>query len=118
MFIYISHGKERKICYQFCSAITNLALALNLLIYHSTILKFCGGGGGGGEIPGHPPLCMKPCMCTAIVSTVYHLQLLVGCLDWMEWNGGMEWWNGMVEWNGGMEWWNGIVERWNGIYKA
>ena len=28
---------EQKICYQFCSAITNLALALNQLIYHSTI---------------------------------------------------------------------------------
>ena len=26
----------------------------------------------------------------------------------LEWNGGMEWWNGMVEWNGGMEWWNGM----------
>ena len=24
----------------------------------------------------------------------------------MEWNGGMERWNGTVEWNGGMEWWN------------
>ena len=25
-------------------------------------------------------------------------------MDW-SWNGGMEWWNGMVEWNGGIEWW-------------
>ena len=24
----------------------------------------------------------------------------------MEWNGGMERWNGTVEWTGGMEWWN------------
>ena len=24
----------------------------------------------------------------------------------MEWNGGMEWWNGTVEWNSGMKWWN------------
>ena len=30
---------------------------------------------------------------------------IMGCLD-------------LVEWNGGMEWWNGIVEQWNGIYKA
>ena len=47
-------ANEQKICYQFCSAITNLALALNLLIYHSTILKFWGGGN-----PRAPP-CMKP----------------------------------------------------------
>ena len=26
-----------------------------------------------------------------------------GCLESVEWNGGMEYWNGMVEWNGGME---------------
>ena len=31
----------------------------------------------------------------------------------VDWNAGMERWNGMVEWNGGMEWWNGTVE-WNG----
>ena len=31
-------------------------------------------------------------------------------LCWVEWNGGMERWNGTVEWNSGMEWWNdGIV---------
>ena len=43
---------EQKICYQCCSVITNLALALNLLLYHSTILKFWGGKLGlGGEIP-------------------------------------------------------------------
>ena len=30
----------------------------------------------------------------------------VGCLYSVEWNGGMEWWNGTVEWNSGMEWWN------------
>ena len=35
-----------------------------------------------------------------------------GSLQSLDWNGGMEWWNGMVEWNGGMEWWNGMVE-WN-----
>ena len=51
---------EQKICYQFCSAITNLALALNLLIYHSKILKFWGGRGGelglgGGKSQGAPP---------------------------------------------------------------
>ena len=37
-----------------------------------------------------------------------------GCLDSVEWNGGPEWWNGMVDWNGGMEWWTGTVE-WNGL---
>ena len=64
---------EQKICYQFCSAITNLALAL---IYHSTILKFWEGGGGtgfgGGESQGAPPLyetlCTHPNLC---VSAVY-----------------------------------------------
>ena len=30
----------------------------------------------------------------------------IGCLYSVEWNGGMEWWNGTVEWNSGMEWWN------------
>ena len=34
----------------------------------------------------------------------------VGCLDSVEWNGGMEWWTGIVEWNGGMEQWTGMVE--------
>ena len=29
-----------------------------------------------------------------------------GYLYSVEWNGGMEWWNGAVEWNSGMEWWN------------
>ena len=52
---------EHKICYQFSSAITNLALALNLLIYHSTILKFWGELGLGGGNPRVPPLSMKPC---------------------------------------------------------
>ena len=27
--------------------------------------------------------------------------LSVGCLDSVEWNGGMERWNGIVEWNSG-----------------
>jgi len=31
----------------------------------------------------------------------------------VEWNGGMEWRNGMVEWNGEMEWWN---ECWNELF--
>ena len=31
----------------------------------------------------------------------------------MEWNGGMEWWNGTVEWNSGMEWWNSGTVEWN-----
>ena len=35
-----------------------------------------------------------------------------GCLDSVDWNDGMERWNGTVEWNG-MEW-NGTVE-WNGM---
>ena len=26
----------------------------------------------------------------------------IGRLDSVEWNGGMEWWNGTVEWNSGM----------------
>ena len=39
--------------------------------------------------------------------------LAMGSLYSVEWNGGMEWWNGTVEWNGGMERWNGMVE-WNG----
>jgi len=30
-----------------------------------------------------------------------------------EWNGRMEWKNGMEEWNGRMEWKNGM-EEWNG----
>ena len=29
--------------------------------------------------------------------------LAMGSLYSVEWNGGMEWWNGTVEWNGGME---------------
>jgi hypothetical protein len=33
-----------------------------------------------------------------------------------EWNGGMEWRNGMEEWNGGMEWRNGM-EEWNELSK-
>ena len=37
----------------------------------------------------------------------------MGCLDSVEWNGGLERWNGMVDWNGGMEWWTGTAE-WNG----
>ena len=58
---------------------------------------------------------------------------LRGCLNSLDWNGGMEWWNGGIDWNGGMEgwwvpaqcpwafglsrisgmeWWNGIV-KWN-----
>ena len=40
-----------------------------------------------------------------------------GCLDSVEWNGGLEWWTGMVEWNGLMEWWNGewytVMVEWN-----
>jgi len=36
----------------------------------------------------------------------------------MEWNGGMEWWNGMVEWNGGMEWWKAIVEWTTGMVEC
>ena len=44
---------EQKICYQCCSAITNLALALNLLLYHSTILN---SGGGESQAPPPPPL--------------------------------------------------------------
>ena len=37
----------------------------------------------------------------------YICQLMCeGCLYSVEWNGGMEWWNGTVEWNSGMEWWN------------
>ena len=39
--------------------------------------------------------------------------LIGGGLDTVEWNGGLECWNGMVDWNAGMEWWNGTVE-WNG----
>ena len=33
----------------------------------------------------------------------------------VEWNTGMEYWNGILEWNTGMEYWNGILEYWNGI---
>ena len=33
-----------------------------------------------------------------------------GGLDSVEWNGGLECWNGMVDWNTGMERWNGMVE--------
>jgi hypothetical protein len=29
----------------------------------------------------------------------------------MEWNHGMESWNGIMEWNHGMESWNGIMDR-------
>ena len=39
--------------------------------------------------------------------------LIKGHLESVEWNGRMEWQNGMVEWNGRIEWWNGTVE-WNG----
>ena len=39
---------------------------------------------------------------------------LAGCLDSVEWNGGLERWNRMVDWNGGLEWWTGTVE-WNGL---
>ena len=43
--------------------------------------------------------------------TLYRMQrLYFGCLYSVEWNGGMERWNGTVEWNGGMEQWNGMVE--------
>ena len=31
----------------------------------------------------------------------------------LEWNGRMEWWNGMVEWTGMVEW-NGRMVEWNG----
>ena len=56
---------EQKICYQFCSAITNLALAL-------------GGGGGGGESQGTPPLyetlvhVLAGCHPVAIAQVVEH----------------------------------------------
>ena len=33
-----------------------------------------------------------------------------GRLDSVEWNGGLEWWNGL-DWNGIVEWWNGTVLR-------
>ena len=35
------------------------------------------------------------------------LSIHYGCLESVEWNGGMEQWNGTVEWNSGMEYWNG-----------
>ena len=41
--------------------------------------------------------------------------LIKGRLESVEWNSGMERWNGTVEWNGGMERWNGIVEWINKI---
>ena len=34
-----------------------------------------------------------------------------GCLNSLDWNGGMEWWNGMVVWNGGLDW-NSGMEGW------
>ena len=50
-----------------------------------------------------------------MIATIISLKLLekprytvnIGCMDSVEWNGGMEWWNGL-EWTGlewtGMEW--------------
>ena len=40
-----------------------------------------------------------------------------GCLNSLDWNGGMEWWNGLVEWTGMVEWnggmdWNSGMEGW------
>ena len=34
--------------------------------------------------------------------------ITAGHLDSVEWNGGLERWNGTVDWNGGMEWWNEV----------
>ena len=45
------------------------------------------------------PVTGKHCMGSARA-------MCTGCLYSVEWNGGMEWWNGTVEWNSGMEWWN------------
>ena len=43
------------------------------------------------------------CPCDRVPIKVVYLPL-AGCLDSVEWNGGMEWWNGIVKW------WNGIFE--------
>ena len=37
---------------------------------------------------------------------VVYYNIQMGSLQSLDWNGGLEWWNGMLEWNGGMEWWN------------
>ena len=55
--------------------------------------------------------CAYHCWDFTILPTVFRSQVFVympawGCLYSVEWNGGMEWWNGTVEWNSGMEWWN------------
>ena len=39
-----------------------------------------------------------------------------GCLDSVEWNGGMEWWTGMVECNSGMVESNGGMEQFLGNF--
>ena len=49
-----------------------------------------------------PLLVLQGHVClpkTHYVQTLSHL----GRLDSVEWNGGLEWWTGMVDWNGGME---------------
>ena len=45
------------------------------------------------------------------------LPIFGGCLNSLDWNGGMEWWNGLVEWTGMVEWnggmdWNSGMEGW------
>ena len=36
------------------------------------------------------------------LTTILHL--LHGCLESVEWNGGMDYWNGLLEWSTGMDW--------------
>ena len=43
-------------------------------------------------------------------------QLNYGCLDSVEWNGGMDW-NGGLEWNDGMERYFGDINWWSPLYK-
>ena len=53
--------------------------------------------------------CSRASLCSRYESTREYFSYLSypeESLYSVEWNGGMEWWNGMVEWNSGMEWWN------------
>ena len=62
-----------------------------------------------------PYVCTgKPCICKVYIAPMHqwawthaHINVMtIGCLYSVEWNSGMEWWNGTVEWSSGMEWWN------------
>ena len=37
------------------------------------------------------------------IAIINSFSIVWGCLESVEWNDGMECWNGMLEWNGGIE---------------